>query len=85
MTEHQATPKRRIGYQNGAGEWLVGVVAAGAAKQRLNALTALDRYFSITESLHGNGCEHGFKPAKACPNQECDARVAHEAWEALTK
>lgn len=48
-----------------------------------DALAALDRHFGITDSLHGNGCEHGFKPASSCPNADCEARRAHEAWEAL--
>lgn len=46
-------------------------------------LAALDRYFGIVDSLIANGCEHGFKPASACPNENCDARKAHVAWAAL--
>jgi hypothetical protein len=46
---------------------------------------AVDKYFNITSDLIGNGCEHGFKPAKDCPNKDCDKAKAHKAWEALTR
>lgn len=46
-------------------------------------VAALDRYFGITDSLRGNGCEHGFKPASVCPDAGCAARLAAEAWDAL--
>ena len=46
-------------------------------------LEALDRYFGITDSLAANGCDHGIKPAKYCPNANCEARIAHLAWESI--
>ena len=48
-------------------------------------MNALDDAFEITIHLWANGCEHGFKPAKVCPNLECTAKRAHEAWERIQR
>jgi hypothetical protein len=50
---------------------------------KASQLAALDRYFGISQSLIERGCQHGVKPAKACPSPECEARRAHVAWETL--
>ena len=60
-----------------------------AGGRRLDVLKAagllreIDNYFGITSTFIGAGCEHGFKPAKNCPNEKCDARLAHLAWQSL--
>jgi len=30
-----------------------------------------DDYYGIWDNLSANGCCHGFKPAKRCPNEGC--------------
>lgn len=52
--------------------------------QLLAALKRADSYYGITASLAGNGCEHGFKPAAACPNHDCEAAALQRAIAACT-
>jgi hypothetical protein len=55
---------------------------APATREEIEAgLRMLDDLFGITSSLWGNGCRHGFKPAKNCTNADCEERLAHIAWE----
>jgi len=72
-------------------EHLGDVCTCGAEPQRqadrpdLRAgLARLDEYFGISESLYGTGCDHGVKPARDCPNEDCPQRLAHIAWVALS-
>lgn len=45
------------------------------------ALAAMIDYYDPTDHLSGNGCHHGFKPAKNCPNEDCEERNLHRALE----
>ncbi len=46
-------------------------------------LELLDSEYEISSSFHGNGCEHGFKPAKSCPNKECNFAELQKLYEKL--
>jgi len=37
----------------------------------IKLLKDLDSWYGFISDWHGNGCEHGFKPAKDCPNKDC--------------
>jgi hypothetical protein len=54
-----------------------------AEMARAAHLKSVDTYFGISASLNDQGCAHGFKPAKSCPDAECAARRAQIAWDAL--
>lgn len=47
-------------------------------------LQELDSYFGISRSLNEAGCEHGYKPAKTCPDPACKGRRAQFAWDSVT-
>ena len=51
------------------------VEVASSDVERLFEL--LDDNYCLTYDLHGNGCEHGFKPAKKCPNADCTDAELH--------
>jgi hypothetical protein len=46
---------------------------AAEIEQLRKVLKALyfDDYYGIWDNLSANGCCHGFKPAKRCPNEGC--------------
>jgi len=46
-------------------------------------LWKLQKQYDMLSDFIGNGCEHGFKPAKSCPNEGCCKADAHKAYEAL--
>lgn len=46
-------------------------------------LHALDAAWNLTGGWIGNGCEHGFKPASACPNSGCKDAELHRQWNSL--
>ena len=54
---------------------IISRIESQAAKieQLRKALKALyfDDYYGIWDNLSANGCCHGFKPAKRCPNEGC--------------
>lgn len=47
-------------------------------------LAAVLDYTDLRGSLISNGCEHGYKPASACPNADCDAARVHRQINALS-
>ena len=55
---------------------------AGVRARALEALKALDAIYDFQGGWAGNGCEHGFKPSKACPNEDCPERKAQILFEA---
>lgn len=59
------------------------IAALKAQIERLTELAALMiAEYEPLSHLIGNGCEHGFKPAKACPNEDCRERKLHRALDA---
>lgn len=60
------------------------VMADQPADPRTKAdLETINGYFAITDGFIGGGCEHGFRPASQCPNDDCSAKLASEAWTRL--
>lgn len=51
----------------------------GGASETLpmHVLKSVVTYTDLLGDFTGNGCEHGFKPAKSCPNPFCEARRLH--------
>jgi hypothetical protein len=47
-------------------------------QKRLAAM--LNNEYQINADLGGNGCIHGFKPARDCPNEDCDTRRLDSLW-----
>ena len=51
-------------------------------KEKLKRLyKLLDDEYGITDDLGGNGCEHGFKPARSCPNAGCHTAELGRLWD----
>lgn len=49
----------------------------------LRFLDLLDEEYDLTSDFYGNGCEHGFKPAKDCTNKDCKYAELHKLFEKL--
>ena len=49
----------------------------------VNLLRLIDSEYDLVGSWIGNGCEHGFKPAKSCPNADCNHAEMHRLWDEL--
>jgi len=51
----------------------------------LSLLKMINEEYGLIGSWYGNGCEHGFKPAKNCPNENCSLGQMHRLWEKVFK
>lgn len=52
-------------------------------REALDAFYRLTNHFDLLGSLIGNGCEHGFKPAKSCQNKGCEDAQAQHYYEEI--
>jgi hypothetical protein len=39
--------------------------------------------YNLAGDFYGNGCIHGFKPSKSCPNEDCKDREMHLLYEKI--
>ena len=46
-------------------------------------LVKLNFEFEMEDSWISNGCEHGHKPAKDCPNPDCADAMLHKEYDRL--
>lgn len=46
-------------------------------------LVLINQEYDLSGSWIGNGCEHGFKPAAACPNAGCRVAQIQQAWDRI--
>ena len=51
----------------------------------VSLLRLIDEEYGLVDSWISNGCEHGYKPAKDCPNQNCSAANMQSLWDSLIK
>jgi hypothetical protein len=42
-----------------------------------------DREYGISDVFYGCGCEHGFKPARDCPNDGCKRAEMHRLFDKI--
>ena len=52
---------------------------------RLLLLKMIESEYDLIGSWWGNGCDHGFKPAKDCQNENCERRKMHRLWDNIFK
>jgi hypothetical protein len=43
----------------------------------------VDKEYGILDVFGGCGCEHGFKPARDCPNEACERAEMHRLYDKI--
>ena len=59
--------------------------AADRIEELEAALGAMCREYGPLYHLYVNGCQHGFKPAKKCPDDECPEKSLHNLLDAALR